>query len=488
MSGLHDPEEFEPEQGSLQLASPDDDASVADWEKATAAVLRKARRLRDDDPDDLVWDTLTRTTLDGIAVAPIGSRAQAEHATTSGRPTRAGDWDIRAQVTVVDAKVTNEAVLVDLDNGVTSLWLDRVEGVDLAALLDGVLLDLAPVVLDGHGDDPMVAVRAFLDVLGGTTPADGTNLGAAWDDDQLVDLARLALDAGTLAVVVDGTWRARPRRLRRAGARLVAGCGHRRPAHPHRRRHRTRRRAGPAGVPLRRHGRTVPHDRQAARGPPALGPRGRALWLGAHPPAPARGDEPADDERLRPVGQHAAHHRRVLRGRCRRRRLGHRAALRLTARGARRTRSPQSPATPRACSSASPTSPTWPTPPAVRMPWRGSPTTSPTPRGPSWAGSRRTGSTPSTRASPRWSRGATTRSPTGPDRSRGSASSRTSGRRCPIVRPYPAPRQVRRYGAAFEDLRADPADRAGLPRHDGPCRRSTPHGRRLPPTCLRPVA
>ena len=102
MSGLEEPEEFEPEQGSLALAAPDDDASVQDWEHATAAVLRKARRLRDDDPDALVWERLTRATLDGIAVPPIGTRALAQAATTSGRPTRAGDWDIRAQVTVVD--------------------------------------------------------------------------------------------------------------------------------------------------------------------------------------------------------------------------------------------------------------------------------------------------------------------------------------------------------------------------------------------------
>ncbi|WP_248582999.1 methylmalonyl-CoA mutase family protein [Nocardioides sp. InS609-2] len=205
MSGLKEPEEFEPEQGSLRLASPDDNATTADWEKATAAVLRKARRLGDDDPDDLVWQKLTRTTLDGIDVPPIGSRELAGRTTTSGRPTRAGDWDIRSQVTVVEERATNEEILVDLDQGVTSLWLDRVDGVDLAALLDGVLLDLAPVVLDGHGDDTTAAARAFIEVLGDTTPADGTSLGAAWDDDQLVDVARLALDAGTLAVVIDGT-------------------------------------------------------------------------------------------------------------------------------------------------------------------------------------------------------------------------------------------------------------------------------------------
>ena len=71
--GLSEPEELEPEQGSLRLASPDDVYAAADWETATAAVLRKSRRLTDDDPDSAVWDKLARTTLDGIAVAPIGS-------------------------------------------------------------------------------------------------------------------------------------------------------------------------------------------------------------------------------------------------------------------------------------------------------------------------------------------------------------------------------------------------------------------------------
>ena len=51
----------------------------------------------------------------------------------------------------------------------------------------------------------------------------------------------------------------------------------------------------------------------------------------------ARRHQPADDEQVRPLGQHAAHHRRRLRRRRRRRRRGHGAA-RSTARSARPTR------------------------------------------------------------------------------------------------------------------------------------------------------
>ena len=121
--GLAEPEELQPEEGSLRLVGDDDTYDVADWEAATAAVLRKARRLGEDAPDSDVWAALTRTTLDGIDVAPIGQQSDLEGLTTSGRPVRAGAWDVRTQVEVVDAKAANEAALQDLENGATSLLL-----------------------------------------------------------------------------------------------------------------------------------------------------------------------------------------------------------------------------------------------------------------------------------------------------------------------------------------------------------------------------
>ena len=204
--GLDEPTELEPEQGSLQLASDDDHHTRADWEKAAAAVLRKARRMKDDDPDALVWQRLTRTTLDDIEVAPVGSPELLEDLRTDGRPTRSGEWDIRAHLGGAGAKALNEAALVDLDGGVTSLWLEVGPDTDLATVLDGVLLDLAPVVLEAPGDDPAdqaAVARAFLEVLGDTTPADGTNLGGRGDS--VVEVAALARDAGVLGVVVDAT-------------------------------------------------------------------------------------------------------------------------------------------------------------------------------------------------------------------------------------------------------------------------------------------
>lgn len=204
--GLSEPEELEPAQGSLRLASPDDAYDAAAWEAAAAAVLRKSRKLSDDDPDSAVWAKLTRTTLDGIAVAPIGAAADLEGLATSGRPTRATDWDIRAHISGPDAPDANEAILIDLDNGATSLWVELGGGLgveDLPRALQGVLLDLAPVVLSGSS---VAAAQALVD-LADRTGVDlhpGTNLGADPLADDLVEIATLARQHGVLGVVASG--------------------------------------------------------------------------------------------------------------------------------------------------------------------------------------------------------------------------------------------------------------------------------------------
>ncbi|GAB7006078.1 methylmalonyl-CoA mutase family protein [Nocardioides sp. AN3] len=208
-----------PTAAHLQLAQPEDDHGSAAWEAAAAAVLRKSRRLGDDDADSRVWEKLARTTLDGISVTPLGTPADLDGLSTAGRPTRLGAWDVRALVADPDVKAANEAALADLDGGVTSLWVHADAEADLAALLDGVLLDLAPVVLDAP-TAPVQAARGLLAVIAGRdeAPHPATNLGVdpigavhrglrAEDDwaDDLVAVARLAEASGVLGVVVDAT-------------------------------------------------------------------------------------------------------------------------------------------------------------------------------------------------------------------------------------------------------------------------------------------
>ena len=219
-----------PTQDAVALASPEDGHTRADWEKIAAAVLRKSRRMSDDDPDDLVWEKLGRTTLDGIAVTPLGTADLLPGLQTAGRPDRADEWDVRAWFSDPDAKATAADVQTDLENGVTSVWLQVGAGgvpVDgLATALAGVLLDVAPVVLDAS--DPVAAAAAFAELARSSTDpttelADGTNLGAdplgalvrgvstgatttsADVADVVTSVARVAGELGCLALVVDGT-------------------------------------------------------------------------------------------------------------------------------------------------------------------------------------------------------------------------------------------------------------------------------------------
>ncbi len=220
--GLAEPEELQPEEGTLRLVGEGDTYDVAAWEAATAAVLRRARRLADDAPDADVWDVLTRTTLDGIAVAPIGQQADLEGLATSGRPQRAGAWDVRAQLEVVDDTAANEAALEDLENGATSLLLHLDHDVDhdWIRLMSGVLLDLAPVVLDRASSEQ---VEAFADFLEGAEGAlhPATNLSfdlqtlemlsqrqredRATARDLLAPVVRRGFQLGVRALVVDAT-------------------------------------------------------------------------------------------------------------------------------------------------------------------------------------------------------------------------------------------------------------------------------------------
>jgi methylmalonyl-CoA mutase len=194
----------QPAPGELRLAGPEDDASRADWEEAAAAVLRKAGRLSGDDPDDGVWAALTCTTYDGVEIPPLG--VPGPHGAV--RPGRNGPWDVRTQNTG-----DNAAALHDLENGATSLWIDTD---DLAAALEGVLLDMAPVVLES-GTAAHARTLLALAADRGTTLHPATNVGVdplaarlrgdtgIVGDEEVVEVARLARANGIRGLVVDAT-------------------------------------------------------------------------------------------------------------------------------------------------------------------------------------------------------------------------------------------------------------------------------------------
>ncbi|MFL6089509.1 MAG: methylmalonyl-CoA mutase family protein [Aeromicrobium sp.] len=220
-----------PDSVHVQLA--DEQAfSAADWESATASVLRKLRRLDEDAPDSDVWSVLSHRTLDGLLITPLGTPAVENPPTglpgsapfTRGAGTASAElegWDVRAWFADPDVEVTVEHVHTDLENGVNSLWLAVGDGavpVDaLPQVLERVFVDLAPVVIDAP-DDPLGAARALDAVIEAkaVAPAPGTNYGAdpigaavrgvgETDLAAGVSVAQLASQRGARGIIVDAT-------------------------------------------------------------------------------------------------------------------------------------------------------------------------------------------------------------------------------------------------------------------------------------------
>lgn len=201
---------------TVALAGEADRHDRAEWEGAAAAVLRRMGRLGPDSGEAGVWDVLATTTLDGVVVTPLGVPEDLDCAPAAVAPTRGGPWDIRARIAGAPAGVLNPHALADLDGGATSLWVAPESVADLAGILDGVLLDLAPVVLDAPGF-PLAAARALLDLAGDLELPAGTNLGADPIGDAVRSgghpvaaaefdaVVRLAHERGIRGVVVDAT-------------------------------------------------------------------------------------------------------------------------------------------------------------------------------------------------------------------------------------------------------------------------------------------
>ncbi|QTE01508.1 methylmalonyl-CoA mutase family protein [Streptomyces cyanogenus] len=156
----------------LSLAAEFPDATHEQWQRLVEGVLRKSGK---ELTGAAAEDALSTTLEDGLRTRPLytardsapdpglpgfapfvrGSRPEGN--LTSG-------WDVRQRHTAL-AGGTADAVLTDLENGGTSLWLVLGEGgipvSELGRALDGVYLDLAPVVLDA-GRDTEQAAEALL--------------------------------------------------------------------------------------------------------------------------------------------------------------------------------------------------------------------------------------------------------------------------------------------------------------------------------------
>ncbi|MFD5131832.1 methylmalonyl-CoA mutase family protein [Streptomyces olindensis] len=153
----------------LELAGEFPDVPHEQWQRLVAGVLRKSGK---DVEGTEAEEALSTALEDGLRTRPLYTSH--DTAPEPGLPGFApfvrggraegntvGGWDVRQRHTTAD----RDTVLADLENGVTSIWLTVGDGgipvAELGRVLDGVYLDLAPVVLDA-GRETEPAARELL--------------------------------------------------------------------------------------------------------------------------------------------------------------------------------------------------------------------------------------------------------------------------------------------------------------------------------------
>ena len=210
----------------LELAAEFPDTTHDQWQRLVTGVLRKSGK---DVEGAQAEEALSTALEDGLRTRPLYTAH--DTAPAPGLPGFApfvrggraagntvGGWDVRQRHTAADGN----AVLADLENGVTSLWLVLGEaGLPVSSLgrvLDGVYLDLAPVALDA-GTETAPAARELLRLYGergiakdaarGNLGADPlgheARTGQTYDFTPVADLARLCAEEypGLRALTVD---------------------------------------------------------------------------------------------------------------------------------------------------------------------------------------------------------------------------------------------------------------------------------------------
>ncbi|MFE7547222.1 methylmalonyl-CoA mutase family protein [Streptomyces gardneri] len=197
----------------LSLAAEFPAATHDQWRRLVAGVLSRSGK---DVPDTEAEDTLSTALEDGLRARPLYTAADAvpdpglpgfAPFVRGGRAegNTASGWDVRQRHVASDP----EAVLTDLENGVTSLWLavgpTGVPVAELDRLLQGVYLDLAPVALEAGPETSAAADELFaiFERRGVAPEAAAGNLGAdplgteartgqAYDGDDLPGTVALA--------------------------------------------------------------------------------------------------------------------------------------------------------------------------------------------------------------------------------------------------------------------------------------------------------
>ncbi|MBO1418333.1 methylmalonyl-CoA mutase family protein [Streptomyces sp. FH025] len=200
----------------LALAAEFPAAHREQWQRLVEGVLRKSGAQPEDGA--AAEQALTTPLQDGLRARPLytAEDGPAEPGfpgfppfVRGGRPqgSAVAGWDVRQRHADPDRLRTNEAVLADLEHGVSSVWLELGgEGLPVDALpeaLAGVYLDLAAVTLDAGPEFTAAAEQLFkLYEAREVSPASATgNLGA----DPLGLQARTGDTARTDALLAEAT-------------------------------------------------------------------------------------------------------------------------------------------------------------------------------------------------------------------------------------------------------------------------------------------
>ncbi|WP_336205043.1 methylmalonyl-CoA mutase subunit beta [Nonomuraea sp. LPB2021202275-12-8] len=184
----------------MKLAAGFPSTTRDDWRRLALAVLRKSG-VEAATPEE----ALASVTYDGVTVQPLYDAGDLPQSARRETRTATG-WDVRQRHAVADP----EAVLADLENGVTSLWLVAGDGAipveELPGVLKDVYLDLVPITLEA-GARTAEAAGALLALAAaqGVTPSG--NLGAPAGEPVAAELAaRCVAEFPQLrAVTVDAT-------------------------------------------------------------------------------------------------------------------------------------------------------------------------------------------------------------------------------------------------------------------------------------------
>ncbi|MFF2746321.1 methylmalonyl-CoA mutase small subunit [Kitasatospora sp. NPDC058048] len=158
----------------LPLAAEFPAAHREQWQQLVQGVLRKSGAEPEDGP--AAEQALTTRLQDGLSAHPLYTAEDTAAApgypgfppfVRGSRPqgSAVAGWDVRQRHADPDRRRTNEAVLADLEHGVSSLWLELGgAGLPVDALpeaLTGVYLDLAAVALDAGAEFTDAAEQLF---------------------------------------------------------------------------------------------------------------------------------------------------------------------------------------------------------------------------------------------------------------------------------------------------------------------------------------